>query len=66
MIRTKMGVCAVKINFITFLSFIFSMLENETALILKDVTSQENCRSAIFDLYAAKLIYEKLSDTSKV
>ena len=31
---TKKGVSTVKINFLIFLSFIFSVLENKTALIL--------------------------------
>jgi len=37
----KIDVSAVKINFLIFLSFIFNMLEIETALILQGVTSQE-------------------------
>ncbi len=38
--KTKTGVSAVKINFVIFLSLIFSMLKNKTALILQSVTSQ--------------------------
>jgi len=37
----KRGVSAVKINLMIFLSFIFSVLENKTALILQGVTSQD-------------------------
>jgi hypothetical protein len=37
----KIGVSAVKTNLIILLSFIFSVLENKTALILQGVTSQD-------------------------
>ena len=50
----KIGVSAVKINKIVFLSFIFSVLENETALILWGVTSQE----VVFILYVSHQVEE--------